>query len=122
MKADVKWSSFVPERFIEEKNIVVVLGAAQGLVFHHPEATWCLTQVWIFNTNNMVIETQDRWCVSNFDHDKVFGKVRSKREQKENQDKRTERKERNRSKRKSREATREFRDAKAELRKTKRKK
>jgi ketosteroid isomerase-like protein len=63
MKADVKWSSFVPERFIEEKNIVVVLGAAQGLVFHHPEATWCLTQVWIFNANNMVIETQDRWCV-----------------------------------------------------------
>ncbi len=70
---EVKWSSFTPERFIEAGNTVVVLGTAKGTIFHHPEATWWFTHVWVFGPDKKLVEVQDQWCASNTDAAKIYG-------------------------------------------------
>jgi hypothetical protein len=52
----------------------VVLGTAKGIVFHHPEATWNFTHVWVFGEDKKIIEVQDQWRASNADAEKIYSK------------------------------------------------
>lgn len=68
-----KWTSFVPQRFLQDGNTVVVLGTAKGSVFHHPEATWNFTHILVFGPDKKLVEMQDQWRASTADAEKIYG-------------------------------------------------
>jgi ketosteroid isomerase-like protein len=67
-----KLTSFKPERFIHDGDIVVVQGTATGAKFGlHHEATWNFTHIARFH-DEKIVEFHDQWTPSTADAAKIY--------------------------------------------------